>query len=154
MKRIYFETTETITRQQKGWVEVDTDFTQVYNCFKQISKQIHSPTSWKLLFWLLSEEANKQNGFRTDKDVFERFNKYLSSDCESCKISRTTFQNSINELVRCKSITLVSKGFYYFSPYIFWKDDKEKRLEFIQGEAKDKKLISHNPIQDIDYKEV
>jgi hypothetical protein len=144
-KRIYYETTETVVKQQKGWIEIDTDFTQIYNCFKEISKNIHSPTSWKLLFWLLSEEANKSNGFRTDTNVYNKFVLYLGKEA---KVSRTTFQNSIDELVKCQAITKVGKGFYYFSPYIFWKDDKEKRLEFIKDEVKDQNYISYNPIND------
>ena len=154
-KRLYYETTEVITRKKKGWIEVDTDFTQVYDCFKEISKNINSPTSWKLLFWLLSEEANKQNGFRTGKATYQRFNAYLSKDCKKCGISNATFYNSINELEKCKAITQFGRGFYYFSPYIFWKDEKTKRDEFIHLEAKENKFLSYNPVdtEEIDYED-
>lgn len=148
-KRYYFETEETKIVKKKGWVEIDTDFTQVYTCFKEISKDINSPTTWKLLFWLLSEKINKQNGFITDKGMFDHFNAYLSADCADCGISRTTFQNSIKELVDCKAITQINKSHYYFSPYIFWKDSKDERKQFIEAENKENRYLSHNPKQEI-----
>ena len=116
---------------------------QVYDCFINVAINLKTGTAFKLLLWLLLNEADTTNGFRTDKDVFDRFNRYMT---ERYKVSRATFYNAVNELITCKAITSVAKGFYYFSPYIFWKDDKEKRLDFIKDEAKEHGINSFNPL--------
>src|SRR4051794_11849358 len=120
MIRLYYETDEIVVKKKKGWVEIDNDFTQVYDCFADISKHINNPTSWKLLFWLLANESNKHNGFRTDASVISKFNNYLGNNSIKRKsISRGTFYNALDELKEAKAITQVTRGFYYFSPYIF-----------------------------------
>lgn len=144
-RRFYFETEETITKKKKGWIEIDMDFTQIYHCFSEISPYINSPTSWKLLFWLLSEEVNKNNVVSTGKDVWETFNNYLKSKCQNCDVAYRTFNNSINELVEAKALTMIGRGRYYLNPHIFWKQDRKDRIQFIQAEFMDGKKISHNP---------
>lgn len=137
-KRIYFETTETKTVNKKGWIEIDTDFTQIYNCFSHISDKINSATSYKLLFWLLANETNNSNGICTNKAIFGKFNLYLGKN----SVSEKTFYNCIDELVQSGALTKVTKGQYYFNPYIFWKDDKSARVEFIEDEAKFKQSLN------------
>lgn len=150
-RRIYFETTKTVTTNQKGWIEVDTDFTQVYHCFSEIAPHIRSATSFNLMFWLLANEAGKYNGIRSNKDVYDAFNKYIietrDKDLPIDKrgITERTFHNCIDELTKAKALTKVTRGCYYFNPYIFWKDEKQDRINFITDEAKEKKYLSHNP---------
>ncbi len=146
-KRIFFETTETTVKNKKGYIEIDTDFTQVYDCFSKLSVKLRSITSVKLLFWLLSHEANKNNGISSGKQVFARFLKYLKSEGADT-ISERTFQSSFEELTSIKALTRVGKGQYYLNPYVFWRDDKSERISFITDEAKDKKFISYNPIKE------
>lgn len=145
-KRIYFETTETITKNSKGWIEVDTDFTQVYDCFSRVCVHLKSITTMKLLFWLLSHEANKSNGISSGRIVFERFSKFLEEEKEDT-VTERTFQNCFEELTKNQILTRIGKGHYYFSPYVFWRDDKTNRIDFITNEAKEKKYISHNPLK-------
>lgn len=143
-KRFFFEDTRTVITNRKGWVEVEMDFTQVYDCFSEICTQLKSVTAVKLLFWLLSHEANKSNGIRSGRAVYENFQKHLI-DKQQQGVTERTFQNCFEELTSVKALTRVGKGMYYFNPYIFWRDDKNKRIEFITDEKKDKKYISHNP---------
>lgn len=147
-KRIYFETTETTIKNKKGFIEIDTDFTQVYDCFSQISIHLKSIVSVKLLFWLLSHEANKSNGISSGKHVYERFTKYLISNGVE-KVAERTFQNSFEELTAIKALTRVGRGQYYLNPFVFWREDKLERINFITDEAKEKKYVSHNPLSTI-----
>lgn len=144
-KRIYFETTETITKNSKGWIEVDTDFTQVYDCFSRVCVRLKSITTVKLLFWLLSHESNKSNGISSGKIVYERFIKFLEEE-KIDTVTERTFQNAFEELTKNEVLTRIGKGHYYFSPYVFWRDGKNERLNFIINEAKEKKFLSLNPL--------
>lgn len=145
-KRIYFETEETITKKSKGWIEVEEDFTQVYNQFWRLAAKMKSIITVKLLFWLLSHEANKMNGLSSGKHVFEKFNKDLATEGID-PIALRTFHASFDELIKLEALTRVGKGQYYFNPYLFWKDGKKERQDFITSEAKEKKYLSHNPLK-------
>ncbi len=144
-KRIYFETEETITKKSKGWIEVEEDFTQVYNQFWRLAARTKSIITVKLLFWLLSHEANKMNGMSSGKLVFEKFNKGLAEEGIDA-IAVRTFHASFDELIKLGALTRVGKGQYYFNPYVFWKDGKKDREDFLKAEAMEKKYLSKNPL--------
>lgn len=143
-KRIYFETTETTVKNKKGWIEIDTDFTQVYDCFGKIAIQLKSITSIKLLFWLLAHEVNKSNGFSSGISVYDKFTKYLIKE-GGVSITERTFFRCFDELEKAKAITKVGRAQWYFNPYVFWRDKKAERLNFITDEAKENKYLSCNP---------
>lgn len=147
-KRLYFETTETVTKNSKGWVEIDTDFTQVYDCFSKLSVKLKSIVSVKLLFWLLSHEANKNNGIASGQHVYDKFIKYLEDE-GSTGIAMRTFKSAFDELTTIGALTRVGRGHYYLNPYVFWRDDKNERIKFIMDENKEKKFLSRNPIPQI-----
>lgn len=147
-KRIYFETEETVTKKSKGWIEVEEDFTQVYNQFWRMAVHMRSIITVKLMFWLLSHEANKLNGIGSGKIIFDRFNKDMESENVD-PIALRTFHSSFEELIKLEVLTKVGKGHYYFNPYVFWKDGKKERIDFITDEAKEKKAISHNPLKQL-----
>lgn len=145
-RRFYFETEETTVKKRRGWIEIEMDFTQIYDGISELSPYINSPTSWKLLFWLVTHEMNKSNVVSTSKAIWEKFQKYLKSKCgEECSVGYRTFNSAIEELVKANVLTKTGRGQYYFNPHIFWKHDKKNRLDFIQAEVLDGKRISHNP---------
>lgn len=146
-KRLYFDLTETTVKNKKGYVVVDTDFTQVYDCFCRVSVHLKSLTSVKLLFWLLSHEANKSNGISSGRKVYERFIKFLEKE-KAPTVTERTFQNAFEELTSIKAITRIGRGQYYLNPYVFWRDDKAERISFIADEQKEKRYLSYNPIKD------
>lgn len=150
-KRIYFETEETITKKSKGWIEVEADFTQVYDQFWKMAAHMKSLTTIKLLFWLLSHEANKENGIGSGKIIFDKFNADLQKE-KIDAIGLRTFNSSYKELITLEILTKVGKGHYYFNPYLFWKDDKNARLDFIKDEAKERKFLSRNPLIQLEDK--
>ncbi len=143
--RIYYETEQTITKKSKGWIEVEADFTQVYNQFWKIAARLKSLTTVKLLFWLLSHEANKSNGISSGKPVFDRFNADLKREGVD-EVGLRTFHSAYEELITLQVLTKVGKGHYYFNPYLFWKDGKKERVSFIIDETKERKFLSHNPL--------
>ena len=149
VKRIYFDEETTVIKKRKGWIEIEMDFTQIYDCINDISPFINSPTSFKLMFYLLSNEAGKNNGIISSKDVYERFNKHQMSKVPEWKMTYRTFLNCMDELKNSKALTKVGRGHYYFNPHIAWKEDKNERLKFIQDEHKDGNVVSHNPVRQI-----
>jgi hypothetical protein len=76
--------------------------------------------------------------------VYEKFTKYLLQDGHK-KIGLRTFKAAFEELTKTGALTRVGRGHYYFSPYIFWKDDTSERVKFIQDEQKEKRYLSLNP---------
>jgi len=146
-KRVYFETTETITKHSKGYIEIDTDFTQVYDCFSKVSLRFKSVTSMKLMFWLLSHEANQANGINSGAAVHERFCKFLKEEGYE-EVPMRTFKAAFEELYKTEVLTRVGRGQYYFNPHVFWRNDKNERINFIIDEAKEKKFLSHNPLNE------
>ena len=150
-KKFFFETTETVTKNKKGYVLIDTDFTQVYDCFSNMAVSLKSATSMKLLFWLLAHEVNKNNGFSSSASVYEKFVKHLESKGGEGVTERTFFR-CFDELENVKAITKVGRGHWYFNPHMFWRNEKNERIKFIQDETKEGRYISHNPIEQIEEK--
>lgn len=144
-RRVYFTTEETTTVKRKGWIEIDEDFTQVYKSFNLLANKIDSPTSWKLLFWIMANASNDQNGIEVNKRTFEQFN----AD-QVKKVGLANYYRCIDELCQAGAITKVGKGHYYLNPYIFWSSDREARITFIQDEKKDNNTLSVNPL--VEYK--
>jgi hypothetical protein len=127
---------------------VEKDYTQLYDCFCSMARDIHSGTSYKLLFWLLANKTTKDGGIHTDNTVYEEFNKYLTEKCNHCGVSSTIFYRSIAELRDAGALTQVSKGFYYANAYGFWRGSLKDRREHLIKEHKDASYPFYNPDHD------
>jgi hypothetical protein len=140
MKRIYFEYDKTVTTttKQKGYIEIDDSYTQLYDCFLMISPKIRSITSFHLLFWLLAVKMNKVNGFDSSRNSYLEFNDYLLKNCDAknCGITYRTFINCMNELVDSNAIVRAGKGHYYASFDLFFRGPLKDRIDLITEEAK------------------
>lgn len=145
-KRIYFKTEEIKTTVRRGYFEIDTDYTQIYDSFSLVAKKIRSATSFKLLLWLLANKTNDENGIDSGINTYNDFNNYLSVDCDSCSITYRTFLNCMKELMDSGAVTKPYKGQYFANPYLFWKDETDKRIEHLTEQNKDGNFISLNPI--------
>ena len=145
-KKVFFNTQETITKTKRGWIEIDFDFTQVYDCFSNISAKIKSATTFKLLFWLLANKMNDENGINCSTHSFEEFNNHLTQSCGGCEINYRTYLRAIKELNEVGALTKVGKGHYYANPHMFWAGDKDGRINFLELEANDPELKSLNPM--------
>ena len=142
IKKFFYEKTETITRRERGYIEMDTDFTQVYHSFCQIGLKLKSVYTFKLMHWLLANKANKQNGFNIDKKALEEFNLFLQSNDDS--VTERTFRSCIEELKDNLIVTRVARGLYYFNPNFFWAGTKEARTSFIRDESIENKFKLKN----------
>jgi hypothetical protein len=147
MKRIYYDIEETRVTRKKGYIELDTDYTQIYNCFTAISPGIKSVTTFKLLFWLLANKTGEMNGIDCSVNSYREFNEYLKQHCKegACGIGYRTFTNCMVELKEAGALTRIGKGHYYANPNMFWKDDVDKRTTMLIEEKKDGNYISLNP---------
>lgn len=145
-KKIYYEKETVTTVKEKGFIEIDMNYTQLYNCFNKVSLNINAAMSFKLLFWILANKSNDSNGIDTSVVSFNEFNKHLADHCgEDCIISYRTFLRSIGELKDSGAFTQVQKGHYYANPNMFWQGPVEERSKLLIEEAKDGNTISVNP---------
>lgn len=145
-KRYYYEKTETTTINRKGYIEVDNDYTQLYNCFTKVAAKITSANTFKLLFWLLANKVSDSNGINCSMHSYKEYNQYLKEHCgDDCEINYRTFLRSIKDLKESGALTQVGKGHYYANPYMFWQEEVTKRTELLLEEAKDGNFTSLNP---------
>lgn len=147
-KRLYYVTEETKITRKKAWVDIDMNFSQMYSCFNNIAPKIKSATSFKLLFWLLANKTTDSNGVICNVDSFNEFNQHLKQTCEACEITYRTYSSCLSELVEARAFDRTSKGTYYANPHMFWKDDKEKREQFLISKDKDRDYRFFNPIEE------
>lgn len=137
IKKVYFQTEETTIKRTQGYVEVETDYIQLYRNFVKVSSKISSVTTFKLLHWLLAERLDESNGVNSGK-MFTDFNAYLNDGCgEDCKISETTFYRCLEELVHVGAITKVEKARYLANINLFWGSSTEERTKSLKLFAKD-----------------
>lgn len=155
VKRYYFQTEETVTTTRKGWLEIEEEFVQVYDCIIAVSPFLKNGASYQLLLWL-GVNMNAMNTIHIGEKILDDFNKHLRSHCDECEISRSTFFRAVDELTKAKVLTKVARAFYYLNPHFFWKGTQKARIEFLQEEMKDGRTISYNPAErvpnaDIDH---
>lgn len=143
-KRFYYKEETKMSTNTTGYVEIETDFTQVYDAFSELAPKVKSTCTISLLFWLLSHESNKNNNITSGKSVFERFIKHIEQH-GGTKVTERTFHNAFDELVKHGVATKVGRGHYYINPHFFWRGDKNARINFIVDEDKEGKYHSLNP---------
>jgi hypothetical protein len=143
-KRYFFQTEETVTTTRKGYIEIDEEFVQVYDCITRVSPFIKMGASYQLLLWL-GTTMNPMNGITIAKKTFNDFNKHLKTDCENCEISARTFTRAVEELRKAGILTKAARSLYYINPHFFWKGTKNARINFLTEETKDGGIVSYNP---------
>lgn len=125
-------------------VEIDLDFTQMYNCFLLLSFKIKAATSFHLMFYLL-QTMDKNNMVTINASLLKAFN-------EVCKqtgrkpIAEQTFYNSLKDLQEAEAMKKLNKGQYVMNIYSMWKGDKAKRIEYLISEKKDGQQVFKNPL--------
>lgn len=145
IKRIFYEKHETKTTTIKGYIDVETEYIQIYKNFAKIVHKINSPTSFKLLHWLLAERLMDDNGLNATK-IFADFNEFITSNCgETCRINESTFYRSMGELIDAGAISKIAKGHYLANPNLFWNDTTEQRFEHLKLADKDPNSYLLNP---------
>lgn len=140
-KKLYYKK----TTQESAYVEVEGDYTQVYDNFCKLSRDINNGMSYKLLFWLLSHRINKDRGLAINNNTLSDFNKFLAEKCDHCDITAQTLNRCVKELTAAGALTRVTRGFYYANAYCLWKGSVRSRDKFLEDEANHKDYIMLNP---------
>lgn len=132
-KRVFFEKREFKATQIKGYVDIETDYIQLYKNFAKACKRINSPMTFKLLHWLLANRMGSENGLQM-QSLLDAFNNHLNEDGdgEDFSIVKSTLYRCLEELVTVGAITKVDRGHYYANPDMFWGEEISKRLEHIK----------------------
>jgi hypothetical protein len=129
-KRIYFQTEETVTTKKKGWVEIDLDYTQFYECLGKTIATLNSIMSVKLLCWSFSQ-INKENMFSFNDEMINDFNRWLEDNGGTSYNNRSVY-NALKELIDKKIVIKWSRGSYQLNPIYIWSDSIEKRIKHLQ----------------------
>jgi hypothetical protein len=140
-KRYYYSTEEKVTTTRKGYIEMEMDFTQVYDCFEEVADKIGSVTSMRLLLYLLKNMGDS-NDIRIDTPLLRKYNDHRKSRNQE-DIPLSTFHYCVKELTKAGALTRYAKGCYYLNPHFFWKDTPEKRREFLQDESNENRFVAN-----------
>lgn len=136
---------KTVEEAESTSFVIEKDYTQVYDCFCNIARDISTVVSYRLLFWLLSNKTNKDGGIHIDGTVCKHFNDYLTEKCEGCGISERTFYLAVAELREAGALTQASRGFYYANAYGFWRGPLKDRKDHLIKEHKEAPYPFYNP---------
>ena len=116
-KRLYYESMDVVEKKQKGWVEVETDFVQVYSGL--VNVQLTASAMQLLLFLVF--RMDKRNKVTWDKLAKAEFGN--QSDRMMTKMMR--------ELVDMSVVVKVGRGSYLVNPRYVWKGTPGDRLKMI-----------------------
>ena len=127
-------------------VEVDFDFTQLYDCFFLLSFHVRSSTSFQLLFYLM-RNLPKDNIVRIDNKLRLEFVQISEQVTGKKGISEAMFYNCLKDLQNAGIMKKLNKGSYFLNPYAMWRDDSQKRQNYIAIDAGSKQSFAFNPMQ-------
>ena len=126
-------------------VEVDLDFTQLYNCLFYLSMGIKTGSSFQILFFLL-RVMGRDNQVTVNKKLLTQFYD-ICRQLGITPISEQTFYTSLKELQRAGVMSKLSRGTYFMNPYAMWKDEGNKRKDYLKIDAGDGQTMAINPIE-------
>lgn len=127
-------------------VEIDLDFTQLYDCFLLLSMNIKSTISFQVLFFLL-RIMGRDNNVMINKRAFEIFNQQRTNIGQKV-IAEQTFYKCIRDLIAAKIMNKLppNRGMYFMNPYGVWKADKKERIAYLIEDSGKGQSIALNPI--------
>lgn len=125
-------------------VEVDLDFTQLYNCFFYLSIGIKKAGSFQILFFLL-RNMERDNQVAINQKLLGKYADLLKQ-LGKPPITDQAFYRSLTDLQRAGVMTKLSRGIYFLNPYAMWKDDTKSRKDYLQIDAGTGQTMAINPI--------
>lgn len=127
-------------------VEIDLDFTQLYDCFLILAMGISSTTSFQILFYLL-RIMGRDNIVVVGKRALEGFNRERIRTSQK-PISEQAFWKSIKGLVRYGVMVKnpPNRGTYFMNPFAMWKGEKQARISYLREDKGPGQNIAVNPI--------
>lgn len=133
-KRMYFETEQVITTRTKGYIEYETNFTQLYHSFQKVATKFKSVSEMCILLHYCREATN--NGIITTNE--QDYNKFIDEHLRmgGASINRVNFSKAIKNMTDNKVLVKMSKGVYQLNPLLIWNDSIESRKEIITDISK------------------
>lgn len=127
-------------------VEIDLDFTQMYDCFLLLALGIKSVNSFQVLFFL-SRITGRDNIVVVGQKALKEFNTHRQS-VGLKDLSKQSFYNAINGLVSAGVMKKLpqNRGTYFLNPFAMWKADKKERIAYIKEDAGPGQSFAMNPI--------
>jgi hypothetical protein len=125
-------------------VEIDLDFTQMYNCFFYLSMGIKTASSFQILFFLL-RNMSKDNQVSINKELLKQYSD-ICHQLGLVAVSEQTFYSALKELQRAGVMVKLSRGQYFMNPYAMWKENSKNRKEYLQIDAGVGQRMAINPI--------
>lgn len=127
-------------------VEIDLDFTQMYDCFLILAMGISSTTAFQILFYLL-RIMGRDNNVMIGKRVVEGFNKERIRTNQKA-ISEQAFYKAIKGLVRYGVMVKLppTRGMYFMNPFAMWKGEKQARISYLREDRGPGQNIAVNPL--------
>jgi len=130
-------------------IEVDVDFTQIYNCFSLLSFRLTSGTSFQLFFFIL-KNMDKNNIVSIDRDFRDRFFSLYKLVSGKKPVTEQSFYNALRDLVNAEVVKPLNdkkgRGTYFINPYAVWKADKDQRMSYLKEDAGCGETYAFNPM--------
>jgi len=129
MKKIYFQTEETKITKKKGYIEVEDNYTQMYDNLSKLTFKMKSLVEIQLMFYLCTKSFN-DGYFYSNQLLFNNFRKYTKVN-DGKEVTDMTLATAIKNLSENKIIIKHAKGQYQLNPFLIWKDSLSEREELI-----------------------
>lgn len=127
-------------------VEIDLDFTQLYDCFLILAMGIKSTTAFQILFYML-RIMGRDNNVAVNKRAVAGFNEQRVKTLQK-PISEQAFYKAIKGLVRYGVMVKLppNRGMYFMNPFAMWKGEKQARISYLREDAGPGQNIAVNPM--------
>lgn len=130
-KRFYFEKEEVKTTKIKGYIDIETDYSQVYNNIFNYAILIEDKWAIKYLLWIFPK-ANEYGYIPHSKKTMEEFVATLKKANLKSIPSIKSVQDAISDLVKQNILVKHGYGSYQLNPTILWNSETQKRFENIK----------------------
>jgi hypothetical protein len=133
--------TRTVEQIEEIKMEIESDYTQVYDNICEASKKMKTVSAFHLRDWLITQVA-ESNTFLWNKKMKNKFRDsgYIYSD-KTLKAAMAELLN-VGILIRPSG---VSKTEYILNPAIFWQDETKVREALLASLEESK--IETNPVK-------
>jgi hypothetical protein len=138
-KRMYFETEQVITTRTKGYIEYETNFTQLYHSFQKVATKFRSVSEVCILLHYCRVASNKGIITTNEQDYDKFIDEHRRMGGDS--ISRINFSKAIKNMTDNKVLIKLSRGVYQLNPLLIWNDSVESRKEIIEDISKTEEPI-------------
>ncbi len=145
-KRFYIEKEETITttKKLKGYVVMESDYSQIYHNIFRYACTLDDRWALKYLLWLLPH-ANKYGMISQSEGLMEEFINSLKEFGSKSIPAIGSIRNSVTKLVQSNILIKNGKNYYQLNPTIIWGEDIKERIKAVEYLTEnDKNLLPPN----------